>query len=97
MTNLTSSVNNAGSIAARVLSLWRSLPEGGLRKELELSQDLASQAPKPSTYETERMDVLLGAIEGLGSSRPERVRAALYVIEHLASVETSRPGNPHSK
>jgi|HubBroStandDraft_1064217.scaffolds.fasta_scaffold237312_2 hypothetical protein len=97
MTNLTSSVNNAGSIAARVLSVWRSQPEGGLRKELELSQDLASQAPKPSTYETERMDVLLGAIEGLGSSRPERVRAALYVIEHLASVETSRPGNPQSK
>ena len=97
MTNFTSSVNDAGSIAARVLSVWRSRPEGGLRKELELTQDLAGHGPNPSTYETERMEVLLGAIESLGSSRPERVRAALYVIEHLASVETLRAGNAQSK
>jgi hypothetical protein len=90
MTNLTSSVKDAGTIAARILSVWRSLPEGGLRKELECTQELASNAASASTLETERIDVLLGAIESLGSNRPEQVRAALYVIEHLANAQNSR-------
>jgi len=89
MTNLQSSIQDAGSIAARVLSGWRSLPKSGLRKELAWSQELAGQVPPPNSLESERIEVLQGAIESLRSDRPERVQAALYILEHLANAETS--------
>jgi hypothetical protein len=89
MTNLMSSFEDAGSMAAGVLSGWISLPKSGLRRELSRIEELARRVAPPSTLEMERIDVLLGAIECLQSERSERARAALSVLEHLAKKSES--------
>jgi hypothetical protein len=44
----------------------------------------------PDTYEAERAEILIGAIEMLACSRPERVNAALSLLEHLAGTGLRR-------
>jgi len=90
MTKLTTTAKDAGSVAARVLFEWTSGPKKGLGSELARAQELASQFPPLSTLETERIEVLLGAIEFLESNQPERVEAALYILEQLANAESAR-------
>ena len=42
-------------------------------------------------FEAEKMDVLSSAVESLKASRPERVRAAIHLLEHLAGSSAARP------
>ncbi len=44
-----------------------------------------------STLEAEKMEVLIGALESLESTRPERVDAARQLLEHLAKGQVLRP------
>ena len=81
---------DAGSVAAEILSGWSNGAQRVLWRETPIAQGLARQTPPPSTFEAERIDVLLGAIESLESAAPERVRAALYILKHLAGAERSR-------
>lgn len=90
MAKFTTSGKDAGDIAARVLSEWKSQPKGALRRELARVQELARQVPPSSSLEMEKIEVLLGAIESLQSDKPERIQAALYVLEHLASAGPSK-------
>ncbi len=87
MSNLTVIGTDAASLAAQLIEEWPSWPKSALRRELAQFQELASQVPPSSSLEAERIEVFLGATDSLDSDRPERVQAALYLLEHLASAE----------
>lgn len=90
MTNAAVALMDAGSVAARILVEWKESPKNELRNELAWTYEMASLLPLRSTLEMERMEVLEGAIESLQSNRPERIKAALYVLNHLATAQASR-------
>ena len=93
MTKFTTTAKNAGSVAARVLFEWTTGPKKGLGNQLAQARELASQLPPPSTLETERIEVLVGAIEFLESHKPERVEAALCVLAQLANAQSAKSVN----
>ena len=75
---------NVASIATRVLAAWKSGHMQACPKELARAQELCKSLHPLETLEAERLEVLIGAIDSLGASRPEQVQAAIYLLEHLA-------------
>jgi hypothetical protein len=75
---------DAASIATRVLAAWKSGHKGACAKELARALELCRSLHPPETLEAERLEILTGAIESLGASRPEQVQAAIHLLEHLA-------------
>jgi hypothetical protein len=55
--------------------------------ELAEARNLLPQIHPLDTFETERLEVLRGAIECLESPVRERARAARYLLQQLANVE----------
>jgi hypothetical protein len=81
---------DVASIANHVLVEWKSGRGSTCSEELERAQQLAGDLRAPDTYEAERAEILIGAIEMLACSRPERVNAALSLLEHLAGTGLRR-------
>ena len=74
----------ATSLAAKVLAAYRSGCQSDLRREIARTQAVPQDIRGDDAFESEKRDLLSGAVESLASSRPERVRAALHVLDHLA-------------
>ncbi len=77
---------DAASLAAQILKAHLTggeTPRGAVRVD-------AGSDPG-STLEAEKMEVLIGALESLESTRPERVDAARQLLEHLAKGQVLRP------
>ena len=76
---------NVASVAGRVLFAFKHQPDQGLRAEVARAQRFFDTTRRLDELEAEKLDVLRGAIESLDCPRPEKVRAAVYLLEHLAS------------
>jgi hypothetical protein len=72
---------NVANIAGRILITLRSRPYD--QELAELRRMIPDIRPIDS-LETERLEVLEGAVEWLDSPMPERVQAATVLLEHLA-------------
>jgi len=74
-------------MAARILIAWN---QGhGVVSELYYAKTL--NASPADTLEMEKMEILEGAVESLGSPRQARVRAALQLLKNLAEPEPLLP------
>ena len=74
-------------IAGQILNAHRRDPLAGLPGELAEARMLLPMIQPSDTFEKERLEVLQGAIEHLDSPVEERARAAVYLLEQLASPE----------
>ncbi len=75
---------NATSVAARILAAYRTGSDADLRRELARTQMLPRSMRESDAFEAEKRELLNGVIESLDSPRPERVSAAIQLLEHLA-------------
>ena len=72
-------------LAERILKAVRANEEISPAQELREFGQLVASCTSMNTSEAERLEVLMGAIEGLLSRVPERVTAAIGLLEHLVS------------
>ncbi|HLG96577.1 MAG TPA: hypothetical protein VKX49_09745 [Bryobacteraceae bacterium] len=75
---------NVAAVASRVLFAYKYRPTRRLREEVAHARRFFHKTQGLDELETERLDVLRGAIESLDGPRPEQVRAAIHLLEHLA-------------
>ena len=75
---------NVASIARRVLAGCKNKERAGMQRELDQARRF-TRDKHLDALEAERMEVLLGALESLECARPEQVKAALYLLRHLAN------------
>jgi hypothetical protein len=81
---------DVASIANRVLAAWKSGQDGVCSRELARAQQLAKNLHASLTFESERVEVLIGAIQCLDGHRPEQVQAAIHLLKHLAGAGKRR-------
>jgi hypothetical protein len=75
---------HVAQVAARVLFAYKYRPTRRLREEMAQAKRFSHRIDGLDELESERLDVLRGAIESLDGARPEQVRAAVHLLEHLA-------------
>jgi hypothetical protein len=75
---------SAASLAARILAAYSNGNVIDLPREIARTQFPPQCASRIDTCEAEKRELLAGAVESLNSPRPERVRAAIHLLEHLA-------------
>jgi len=56
-----------------------------MRKAIDCARQSTDSVPLLDAWETERLEVLIGALESLESDRPGQAEAALYLLQHLVS------------
>ena len=76
---------DASRLAERILKAVRANEEVHRVPELMNFGQLAYVQANRNTGEAERLEVLMSAVEGLASRVPERVAAAMSLLEHLVS------------
>jgi hypothetical protein len=84
MADCASGWESAARIAGRVLLAWRAGQCADLEEQIDYSRRSLLECCLLDAHESERLEVLLGALECLQSLPPARVGAALRVLEHLA-------------
>jgi uncharacterized protein (DUF2342 family) len=72
-------------LAGRILKAVRANEEFHLVPELMDLAQLVAVHTSGNTSEAERLEVLMSAVEGLASRVPERIIAAIGLLEHLVS------------
>jgi len=72
-------------LAERILKSVRAEAQVRLGPELANLSKLVAVHTTINTSEAERLEVLMGAVEGLESHVPARVAAAIGLLEHLVS------------
>jgi len=73
----------ATRIAGRILVAWKAGQELNLEEEFDRVTSLSVQGL--NSLEMERMELLGGIMQALRAAHPDRNRAAIRLLEHLAA------------
>jgi len=80
----TAQREDVASIARRVLNGCER-EQTNLQKEVDRARRFTRGMSNLDAFETERMEVLMGALESLECASPDQVEAAMYLLRHLAN------------
>jgi plasmid stability protein len=86
----TPPIEDVASIARRVLTGCER-EQANLQKEVDRARKFTRGMRHLDAFETERMEVLMGALESLECARPDQVEAAIYLLRHLANNSANNP------